>query len=159
RKAEEHESAINPPRDKDQFLREFSYADSCKHWEGKGRIHLPWWGDRAAVWIEADEAGPSDRQLANLRTVVDYDGDLRGDFGREVYAYHLECCDDIGYHLALTDSSVIWELLGPATLVVLPTEDASHFLLTMECSWDPEHGLRVRFENWSVVEVGHEVDV
>jgi len=145
---------------RERFLRSFAYDSHFEQW--KGRLRIAWWGcRRLEVWVEAGENGPSDAHLEALEAIRAYRGNLREQFQEKVHAYYTGHAHDVlDDPPKLTHPSQVWKLLDPATLVVLPpTPDAVVFLLIMECAWDEEHGLGVRFKNWSIVDVGGQSDV
>jgi len=144
---------------KSRFNRSFVYDPALELWKGRRRVR--WWGlRRLEVWVLAGAEGPSQRQLDCLDAITAYRGNLIREFEARVYAYYTDNYEGFEGVPKLTSSSRVWESLGLATLVVLPsTQDAVEFLLIMECTWDREHGLGVRWKNWSIVDIGGQSDV
>jgi hypothetical protein len=135
----------------------FSFDRDQNRWEG--RMRVPWWSTEPIdVWMEMGDEGPSGAHWDALRAITAYGSDLRLQFERKVHEYYT--ANTLDDNPTLASPSHIWKLLEPATLVVLPSKDDSVvFLLIMECQWDSEHGLGVRFKNGSIVDIGGQGDV
>lgn len=82
----------------------------------------------------------------------------------KVYPFYLEGWSSAGFGLTqieavlprLMTEEKLLELVSDVELFIEAEELCSdgNFAISMECEWDVEHGLGIKFNNWTVVEVG-----
>ncbi len=150
---------------------EFKWHSEFEWWEGKA--FLPFWGDAARVNVEPPPGGTADEHLAFLQEIVAYDGDVRTPFAAAVFDWYIK--NEIHGSFAVVDANHneypeeaermapklsepqdVWPLIEPPPRLCIGRADpeAKRFRLTMGCTWDPEHGLGVIFEDWKIVYLG-----
>jgi hypothetical protein len=148
------------------LLRDFEFVDPS--WQGTGLV--PFWGCELPVSIYPDDEGITPRQLAVLRAVLSYPGDLRAEFERALFAYYRAKVE--GSYCAydeharpipnsgppeLSEPSQVWGLIDEPVVCIhsyFRTATEIEFELSFNCEWDPEHGLGVLYRDWQPVEFG-----
>jgi hypothetical protein len=129
----------------------------CEGWAA-----IPCWGDlELPVRLDfEDEAGDlAPRQVAILRALLGHVGDLRAVFERALFAYYkaeIETTLDSDTPKPGGPSDM-WKLIDDPTIVIdwyFRTPTAVELKMTFNCAWDEEHGLGVRFVDWTPVAFG-----
>ncbi len=144
------------------------------HWEGTAFV--PFWGGAMEFCIDYYTEDPP--ALVNLvRTILTYPNDLRGPIAEVIVAdYHREPpyelvdygTDKDGNDRGPTvaprdlDTSNVWSYLSEPRLLIYAWEnnaDEARFSVGLDCTWDTDHGVGVRFKRFQIVESGAQGDV
>jgi hypothetical protein len=127
-----------------------------------GWAAIPGWG-RTELPLHLElEDGAGDlapRQVAILRALLKHAEDLRAGFERALFAYYkaeIEATLDADTPRPAAPSDM-WSLIGDAAIWIgwyFRTPTAIEFKMTFNCAWDEEHGLGVRFVDWTPAAFG-----
>lgn len=128
---------------------------------------IPALGCVAELMIEGNELGPTPQQVATAESVLSQETDLRASICERLFTFYSEhiygtsmVMDDDGndvtdhYVPSVDDPKNTWNLLtAPFCFRVpesQPDNGARAFALDCECRFDPEHGLGIHFQDWSI---------
>lgn len=140
---------------------EFDY-----YWEGSTEIEI--YGKRRTIKlsIDGDDGGEfQDEQKTAFTNFNSRKKELLELAEIEIYKYYLsvyeeirdmvgESADDVAPHI--NNKEDISRIVTPKELLVRTVHNNGirRIGLLFECTWEPEHGLAVRFENENITEVG-----
>jgi hypothetical protein len=104
------------------------------------------------------QSEPTSTQIRTLAELVGERDDLRRRIQRSLFRYYKdEVREDVPASAAppLRRSADLWPMLSePEIWVDDRGEAGTNFVLAFSCSWDREHGLCVRVQDWRVVDIG-----
>jgi hypothetical protein len=141
----------------------FAFDPMLGWWEAE--LHVPSWGGRLPVVIDAPATGPSPRQAETLRAILAHPGDLRGPVGAALLAHYRDdwggVTPSLGPGPALRSADEAWAAMSAVTVYVPAFRSEAGevaFEFHMDSRWDEDHGLCVLVRNWAVIRVAGQAD-
>ena len=143
----------------DNPLAAFTFEPGLGWWEAE--LPVPLWGDTLPVAIDAPVDGPSPRQVATLRAVLGYPGDLREAVAEALLAYYRDewgcCTPSLGDAPELHSADEVWPNVSAVSLFIPAFRSqtgGAAFEFHMSTRWDEDSGLCVLVRDWAVLRVG-----
>jgi hypothetical protein len=148
------------------LLDQWAFIDPCWH----GYAFIPFWGSVLEVGLRPEDEDLSARQISTLRAVLGYPRDLRPTFERALFEYYQSDVDGSYCEYDENGNPVpgsgppklnrpadVWPLIDEPVIYIhgfFRTPSSIEFELSLNCLWDPEHGLGVLYRDWEPVEFG-----
>ncbi len=148
-----------------------NYHNDGYYWNGTAFV--PFWDDELRIWLRTYDPEPTPRQVWIVREILAFPHDLRKPFEEAIVKYyqaHVYGAIDFGtvdgqdlaeiYAPKLDHPSDIWDLLSEDEIWISDytrKESSVEFKLTFACTWDEEHGLGVKSQDWQIVSFGSAV--
>lgn len=130
-----------------------------------------WGGDPLLIVVVVDNArlGPTSSQAKILESMFAHKSDIRPYLQKELFKHYRQHIYGKYTHYSslrgeygadeitppIKTSSEIWSLVSQPSAWIRHVEDdgwdgTTRFVLTFECQWDDEHGLRIEMSDWRI---------